>query len=752
MHCIVIALATVCVVVVSGEPHCTKPGGCESSPACGPLEDPVVGEPRRDRYCRPLFTPVWELTQLRKCLCKRGYVRNSWGECIPRLKCIPCKFQWQRDYRTCASGCPATCNQPLEPPCQKPCYAGCACPPGWVEHPNKLRICVRARRCPPACPAHSTYAPCVSNCSPKCGKTPPSKCVTDCKEGACVCNKGFAEFERRGVKMCVLQEMCSWYTRQSSMFPRKGIAPSVSPSFTHQPVSVTLHNSNVHLQASGRPDGIAAHSGTETSHSTVTRMHFSNGTEMTSESRIMNVPAGHVSTRVTVHTASLQSSPNVVSAVNVVPKATQNTPSVHGGGNLSVSTTVNKEVTLSTNTAALLRNVLGLRTKGAHSPAISITRGGGVKTNTAGAFMPHVTENSLRTTRTSSENSRSVPTAASTRETSRTAATRLPSRILPWGSGARSGTEGKPSSGAQGRLQALIRSTSEVTYPRFTVLPVGAGVDARLQIIRSHGSISPGEGGKGRSTEHTQYPGAITPMPPIAGTLREPRPAFRAVQNGTFAAHIQSVTTSSPTRGGNGSDFDVDPWLSLGLGFAPWHLPLHNDVLFGAPRRRYYLWPAYLQCPETYSWIDKMLLHWALSSSTPAGYDETYYKFYPWGTPFHGSGRNSRDSLGLSLWNRALRASTGYDGAGFLLYRWGAPLYGRVGYGWPVYRSYPWNTPLRPTSRYGWIDFMRYPWGTPLSAAAGRSWIGYRTPWRTLFPLLPVNAWGMYRFYRWCAF
>ncbi|XP_037580819.1 uncharacterized protein LOC119464071 [Dermacentor silvarum] len=636
MHCTTIALAAICVVVVSGEPQCTKPGGCGSSPVCGPLEDPVVGKPQRDWYCRPLFTPAWELMQLRTCLCKRGYVRNSWGECIPRIKCIPCKFQWQRDYHTCASACPATCNKPLETSCQKPCYAGCDCPPGWVVHPNNWHMCIRHRKCPPICPAHSTYVQCVSNCSPKCGKSPPSKCVTDCNVGACVCNKGFAEFERRGVKMCVLQEMCSWYTRQTSMFTRKGIARSVSPGVAHQPVSVTLRDRSVRLQANGTPGGVAARSHTETSHSTITRTHFSNGTKMTSERRIINVPGGNVNTHVIVHTVSLQSSPNAVSGANIVPTAAQNTHSLHSGGHLSVATTVNKEVTLSTNTAALPR-ALGLPIEGAHSAAISITRRGGARAGTVRELLPHVTEHFWKTTRTSSENSRSVATAAGARETVRTAATRLPSSLLLGGSGARTATEVKPSSRAEGHLLTVIRSTSQVTTPRFTARPVGYGVDARLQIQRSHATIVPGRVSKGRSTERTQYPGAIIPIPHITGTLQEARPPYRAVQNGTFAAHVQSVNTTLPTKTGNGSDFDIDLWLALGLRFSPWYLPLHTNNLFGVPRRRYYLWPAYLQCPETYRWSDSRLLPWALSSSTPAGYNGTSYMLYPWGAPFHGT-------------------------------------------------------------------------------------------------------------------
>ncbi|KAH7985227.1 hypothetical protein HPB49_026539 [Dermacentor silvarum] len=140
MQRIAVVLATICIVAVSGDHNCTmracivnaESGGCGGPSTCGPLEVPVQGKPRQDSFCRPLFTPAWELHKLRGCVCKQRYLRNSWGECIPRKKCIPCKFRWQRDYRTCAPGCPATCNMPFGTSCNKPCTAGCDCPPGWV--------------------------------------------------------------------------------------------------------------------------------------------------------------------------------------------------------------------------------------------------------------------------------------------------------------------------------------------------------------------------------------------------------------------------------------------------------------------------------------------------------------------------------------------------------------------------------------------------------------------------------------------
>lgn len=207
MHCTAAALTTICIVAVSAGRSCTKSGGC--GPArCGPLEVPVKGKPQRDSFCRPLFTPASEIQKLRSCLCKRRYLRNSWGECVPRAKCLPCKFRWQRDYRTCMPGCPATCKMPFGSQCNKPCMGGCDCPPGYVVNPRLPRMCMKLSSCP-KCPENSSLKSCVSTCLPKCGKVPPKRCLVKCNRvDTCVCNTGYVELEQDGKKTCVLRKMC----------------------------------------------------------------------------------------------------------------------------------------------------------------------------------------------------------------------------------------------------------------------------------------------------------------------------------------------------------------------------------------------------------------------------------------------------------------------------------------------------------------------------------------------------------------
>ncbi|KAH7939685.1 hypothetical protein HPB52_015884 [Rhipicephalus sanguineus] len=46
----------------------------------------------------PCYTPPAVKEELRTCVCKKGYVRTSWEECVPRKMCMRCKFQWQKDF------------------------------------------------------------------------------------------------------------------------------------------------------------------------------------------------------------------------------------------------------------------------------------------------------------------------------------------------------------------------------------------------------------------------------------------------------------------------------------------------------------------------------------------------------------------------------------------------------------------------------------------------------------------------------
>nr|XP_054934091.1 PE-PGRS family protein PE_PGRS33-like [Dermacentor andersoni] len=208
MYRITIVLAAFSVAAVKGHSNCV---GCDTK-ICGENEVPVRGHARRDRFCRPAITPHELFSQLRMCICKPHYVRNSWNECIPRKHCRRCRSRLQKDWHLCSSACPVTSNL-IVPFCRNMCVPGCDCPPDWVVDSRNWKRCVKAAKYPPVCPPHSRYESCVSTCAPSCGFRQPTTCVTICHRGACVCDKGFAEIWTDNGKICVPLEKCDWYIR-----------------------------------------------------------------------------------------------------------------------------------------------------------------------------------------------------------------------------------------------------------------------------------------------------------------------------------------------------------------------------------------------------------------------------------------------------------------------------------------------------------------------------------------------------------
>uniref|UniRef100_A0A131YQY0 TIL domain containing protein n=1 Tax=Rhipicephalus appendiculatus TaxID=34631 RepID=A0A131YQY0_RHIAP len=165
--------------------------------------------PRKDVFCRPELTSAVHLDELRKCVCKPGYVRNAWGACIPDKHCMQCKKWPNADYHTCESACPLTCGKPMPTMCALKCRLGCACPPGYVRGSGKKFECISVKTCPPKCQPNSTFELCKSGCEPRCSKpAPKDDCVPKCRNGGCVCEKGFAETLQRGMWQCVPWDKC----------------------------------------------------------------------------------------------------------------------------------------------------------------------------------------------------------------------------------------------------------------------------------------------------------------------------------------------------------------------------------------------------------------------------------------------------------------------------------------------------------------------------------------------------------------
>ncbi|KAL1469663.1 hypothetical protein MTO96_040941 [Rhipicephalus appendiculatus] len=195
-------------VVESSPFNCTNCGNVK----CGENEVFATGKARQDEFCKPFYTPIAMLKQPRRCVCKTHFVRNSWGECVPKKKCLRCKSRLQKDWHLCSSSCPVTGNKAIRFFCRTMCTPGCDCPPGWVVDPNNWKKCIKAEASPPLCQPHSRFQPCVSTCEPVCGLRPPKHCFTHCHRGACVCNKGFAVLVRNGELICVRQEKCECFS------------------------------------------------------------------------------------------------------------------------------------------------------------------------------------------------------------------------------------------------------------------------------------------------------------------------------------------------------------------------------------------------------------------------------------------------------------------------------------------------------------------------------------------------------------
>ncbi|KAH8032234.1 hypothetical protein HPB51_024011 [Rhipicephalus microplus] len=94
---------------------------------CSSLEVPILdGIPRTDLFCKPDLAIFAEIYKQRYCLCKAGYIRNAWGQCVTLQECYGCHFTDNADFSPCSSGCPRICGLPTPVNCTKQC--GCLGP------------------------------------------------------------------------------------------------------------------------------------------------------------------------------------------------------------------------------------------------------------------------------------------------------------------------------------------------------------------------------------------------------------------------------------------------------------------------------------------------------------------------------------------------------------------------------------------------------------------------------------------------
>ncbi|XP_070383735.1 uncharacterized protein [Dermacentor albipictus] len=171
---------------------------------CSSLEVPVRGNaPQRDRFCKPSLTLPAKLQERRWCLCKPGYIRNAWEQCIEERECRNCLKRENMDFNQCSSACPVVCGKRVPTICTDQCVIGCACPPGYVRESLRSETCVPVSGCLPRCPRNSRFEICTSPCAPTCLDPRRSACKIQCHEGECVCLPRFSTGLVEGKQKCV---------------------------------------------------------------------------------------------------------------------------------------------------------------------------------------------------------------------------------------------------------------------------------------------------------------------------------------------------------------------------------------------------------------------------------------------------------------------------------------------------------------------------------------------------------------------
>ncbi|KFM77647.1 Zonadhesin, partial [Stegodyphus mimosarum] len=135
------------------------------------------------------------------CFCKEGYIRNDNGICIPSDQCPKGICGTNEEYNNCGTACPPTCSKP-NPVCTKQCTRGCFCKKGYIRNDNG--ICIPKEQCPKGtCGKNEEYKDCGTACPPTCSK-PDRICIEQCVSG-CFCKKGYI---RNDNHICIPKKDC----------------------------------------------------------------------------------------------------------------------------------------------------------------------------------------------------------------------------------------------------------------------------------------------------------------------------------------------------------------------------------------------------------------------------------------------------------------------------------------------------------------------------------------------------------------
>ncbi|GFY60956.1 zonadhesin [Trichonephila inaurata madagascariensis] len=196
--------------------ECVRPEEC-SGDGNGPSKECGKDEIYYDE-CAPSCTGTCD-TYKRKnmhcprcrpgCWCKKGFVKNKNGNCIPISKCpsgtkMPHPCPEKQQHYECIPSCKRTCmtyNSSSAFCAKEACLKGCFCKEGYVM--NKEGECVRPEKCPTRCPFNQKYWECMPSCQNQCN--PPDACAAVCQSG-CFCKEGLV---LREDGKCVRKELCN---------------------------------------------------------------------------------------------------------------------------------------------------------------------------------------------------------------------------------------------------------------------------------------------------------------------------------------------------------------------------------------------------------------------------------------------------------------------------------------------------------------------------------------------------------------
>ncbi|XP_057338296.1 tenascin-X-like [Microplitis mediator] len=164
--------------------ECILPSDCPKYPTCGKNEEVKIcgacdstceGDVACTRECRPP-----------ECGCKKGYVRNDYGECILKGDCPKYPTCGKNEEVKICGACDNTCQRNVS--CTLACRSPeCGCKDGYVRNDGK---CILPCDCPkyPTCGENEELKMCGA-CDSTC--TVQKKCSKECRHPECGCKDGY---------------------------------------------------------------------------------------------------------------------------------------------------------------------------------------------------------------------------------------------------------------------------------------------------------------------------------------------------------------------------------------------------------------------------------------------------------------------------------------------------------------------------------------------------------------------------------